>query len=139
VKDSDTLIKVTQVGKGVGGRENKTRDKRRDRGMNDSSWKTNKEAVFCVVAKKRQKECCLPLYLLILVIRNVVLCRFILLLCFKVRIRPVHSPLHCATEQMRNCVRIRRPSSMDRNGVALEPAPVAARLQQKRLEMSFDF
>lgn len=107
--------------------------------MNDSSWETNKEVIFCLVEKRRQKECCLPLYLLSLVILDVVLRSFILLLCFKAHIRPVHSLSRCASGQMRNCVRIRRPSSMDRNGVALEPASVAARLYQKGLVTSPDF
>lgn len=137
-EDSDTLIKVTQRGEGrKGGRENKTRDKRRDAGMNDRSWKTNKEALFCVVEKERQKECCLLLYLFILVILDVVLRCFILLLCFKAPYSSGHSQAHCATVQMRNAARIRRPSSMFRNGVTLES--VAAPHYQMCFEMNFDF
>lgn len=92
----------TRGGVGGGGRENKTRDKRRDAGMNDSSWKTNKETFFCVVEKKRQKECCLPLYLLILVILDVVLRRVTLLLCLRAPYspRPSSLALHYSTHEL---------------------------------------
>jgi hypothetical protein len=104
--------------------------------MNDSSWKTNKETFFFVVEKKRQKECCLPLYRLILVILNVVFRRIVLLLCLKARIRPVDPPSHCAAVQLRYCARIKRSGSMDRNGVTSGPATEAAGLF-KWLETSY--
>lgn len=61
--------------------------------MNDSSQKTNKETFLCS-REEKTKECCLVLYLLVLVILNVVFCRVVLLLYLKSRIHPVQPPTH---------------------------------------------